>query len=513
MVTVRLHRMPEAGVAKGVRHSCLTQGVPRRTTGATALWSHAEGPEARQSPSPNTHILPRFAPPGVGGTRDRSWRPAEFGVARNVLRKIAALCISALLFAGCGGGGAPASSGFAPVDEAHAVFWDRQTTETAALMAGIVERYNATNPPLPVKIETTGNYGEIYQKTMASIQAKRLPAMAVSYESMTAQYAASGTVASLDSHVADGERGLAPADLEDFFDTVLASCRFAEQGGALLSFPLAKSVLMLYANHRVLREAGIEKPPATWQDFLTQCRTIKEKTGKPGIALSVDCSTISALILSMGGEVLKDGRLQYDQPASIAVFELLETLTKEGLAYQIATRTFDDEAAFAANKIAFTLRTSAGSANMALAMGGKNDDWSVNRIPQADPAKPATIVFGPNVTLFAVGVAQEKAAWGFVKYFTSREVMAEWTLATGYVPFRKSLAEDPKIKAYFDAWPSNRSAYDCLSYARTEPNVAGWQQIRKFVEQAESAVLSGLKTGREAALALQAEAQVELGRS
>lgn len=449
----------------------------------------------------------------TGGTRSRAWRPAESDTACNVLRLLPAFCITLLFFAGCGGDGAPAPSGFAPVDEAHAVFWDRQTTETAALMANIAARYNATNPPLPVKIETTGNYGEIYQKTMASIQAKRLPAMAVSYESMTAQYAASGAVASLDSHVADAERGLAPAEMEDFFETVIASCRFAEQGGALLSFPLAKSVLMLYANHRVLREAGMENPPTTWQEFLEQCRTIKEKTGKPGIALSVDCSTISALILSMGGEVLKDGRLQYDQPASIAVFELLETLTKEGLAYQIAARTFDDEAAFAANKIAFTLRTSAGSANMALAMGGKNDDWSVNRIPQADPAKPATIVFGPNVTLFAVGDAQEKAAWGFVKYFTSREVMTEWTLATGYVPFRKSIAEDPRIKAYFDAWSSNRSAYDCLSFARTEPNVAGWQQIRKLVEQAETSVLSGLKTGREAALALQAEAQAELERS
>jgi ABC-type glycerol-3-phosphate transport system substrate-binding protein len=374
-------------------------------------------------------------------------------------------------------------------------------------------RYNATGPALPVKIETTGNYGEIYQKTMASIQAKRLPAMTVSYESMTAQYAASGAVAALDAHVADGARGLSQEELDDFFPAVLEGNRFAEHGGALLSFPLAKSVLMLYANHRVLREAGIDKPPATWEEFLAQCRAVKAKTGKHGIAISVDCSTISAMILSMGGEVLKDGTLQYDQPASIQSFELLETLVKEELAYAIAPRTFDDEAAFAGDKIAFTLRTSAGSANMAIAMGGKNDDWSVNRIPQADPARPATILFGPNVTLFAVGAAQEEAAWGFVKYFTSREVMTEWTLATGYVPFRKSIAEDPKIKAHFESWPSNRAAFDCLAFARTEPNVAGWQQIRKFVEEAEQSVLSGLKTGREAALALQIEAQAALGRS
>lgn len=453
------------------------------------------------------------APACTGGTRGGSWPPTVIIVARNALRNLSALCVATLLFVGCGGGGEPASSGFAPVDEAHAVFWDRQTTETATLIGEITTRYNATAPALPLKIETTGNYGEIYQKCMASIQAKRLPAMAVSYESMTAQYAGAGAVAPLDSHVADPVRGLKAEDLDDFFPAVLAGNRFESHGGALLSFPLAKSVLMLYANHRVLREAGMEKPPVTWDEFLEQCRVIKAKTGKAGIALSVDCSTISAMILSMGGEVLQDGKLQYDQPAAIKTFELLETLVKEGLAYAIAAKTFDDEAAFAGNKIAFTLRTSAGSANMALAMGGKNDEWSVNRIPQADPTHPATILFGPNVTLFAVGKAQEEAAWGFVKYFTSREIMTEWTLATGYVPFRKSLAEDPKIKAFFDAWPSNRAPYDCLSFARTEPNLSGWQQIRKLVEQAESAVLSGLKSGRDAAIELQSDASKELARS
>lgn len=450
----------------------------------------------------------------AGKPRCRSVRKAiaaHIGGGPRFCKSIAGV-IALTVLAGCGGSGAPTPSGFAPVDETHAVFWDRQTTETAALLGEITARYNATNPARPIKIETTGNYGEIYQKCMASIQAKRLPAMAVSYESMTAQYAASGAVAKLDPHVGDPVRGLSPEDLADFFPAVLEGNRFAAHGDALLSFPLAKSVLMLYANHRVLREAGLEKPPVTWDEFLAQCRTIKEKTGKPGIAISVDCSTISAMILSMGGEVLKDGVLQYDQPVSIQAFELLETLVREGLAYAIAARTFDDEAAFAGNKIAFTLRTSAGSANMAMAMGGKNDDWSVNRIPQADPARPATILFGPNVTIFAVGAPQEEAAWGFVKYFTSPEVMTEWTLATGYVPFRKSLAEVPTIKAFFDAWPSNRAAYDCLAFARTEPNVAGWQQIRKLVEQAESAVLSGLKTGREASVSLQGEAQKELGR-
>jgi multiple sugar transport system substrate-binding protein len=426
---------------------------------------------------------------------------------------IVSAALLALVAAGCGGSGGgtaygpPPSFVFEPIDREHAVFWDRQTTETAALLGEITARYNQQGAPLPVKIETTGDYGEIYQKVMASIRAKQLPAMAVSYESMTAQYRASGAAAALDTLIQDPVRGLRPEELADFYPAVLESNHFEEYGGATLSFPFTKSILMLYANHRVLRAAGIEGPPATWDEFLAQCRTIKAKTGKRAYAISVDCSTISGMIFSMGGEVLKGRVFQYDQPASVAVFELLETLIKEDLAYQIPARTFEDETAFAAGEIAFTIRTSAGSANMALAMGGKNDDWSVNRLPQADPARPAALLFGPNVTLFNVGAVQNEAAWAFVKYFTSPEVMAEWCLATGYVPFRKSVAEDARLQEYWNAWPSNRTAFDCLPIARTEPNVLNWQTIRRIVENAETAVITGLKSGREAAQTLQLDVQ------
>jgi len=421
-----------------------------------------------------------------------------------------ALLVAAL--PGCSSPG-PADGAFRPLNPEKAVFWDRQTTETAALMARIVADFNQTHGGPPVAIETTGNYGEIYRKVMASIQARQLPAMAVTYESMTAQYAASGAVAPLDGLVADPERGLPPEDLEDLFPSVLGSNYYADYAGQLLSFPFAKSVLMLYANHRVLREAGIKGPPATWDEFLAQCRAIREKTGKYAYAISVDCSTVSGMIFSRGGELIVDGKFQYDQPASIETFNLLETLIREKLAFQIQARTFDDEVAFARDDVAFTLRTSAGSENMSLAMGGKNDTWSMNPIPQADPSSPATILFGPNITIFNTGDEQIRAAWDFVRHFTSAPVMTEWALASGYLPFRKSVAQDEGMQAYWDAWPSNRAPYDCLSFARTEPNLPGWQEVRSLVEQAQSAVLAGLKTGPEAARDLQVTAQAVLDRS
>lgn len=430
---------------------------------------------------------------------------------RNVQRLLLA-GMAHLLLAGCGNSAPPPGAGFAPIDPAQAIFWDRQTTETAALLRELVETFNAGHPGIPVAVERAGGYSEIFRKVSASIQARRLPAMAVSYESMTAEYAAAGAVAPLDALVQDPATGFTPEELDDFFPAVLASNRFAQLGGTLYSFPFAKSVLMLYFNKRVLSAAGIAAPPDTWVEFLDQCRAIKKTTGKQAHAISVDCSTVNGLIFSMGGEVFADGRCQYDSPAAIAVFELYETLTKEGLAYQITPGTFDDEVALVNDQIAFTLRTSSGRASVARNMGEVRDRWGWKRIPQADPARPATVLFGPNVTIFNTTQEQQQTAWAFVKYFTSPDVGARWAAETGYLPVRKSALDHPVLQQFWKEWEDGRAAYDCMAFARVEPNVMGWQEVRTLVERALTEVVSGLKPGRQAALELKEAADAALAR-
>jgi ABC-type glycerol-3-phosphate transport system substrate-binding protein len=391
----------------------------------------------------------------------------------------------------------------------HAVFWDRQTTETAQLLEQIVQDFNRGSAGLPLQVEKTGGYGDIYRKVLAGIQARTLPAMAVSYESMTTQYIAAGAAVPLDRLVRDPGRGFSEAELDDFFPVTLETNRYPQHGGKLYSFPFAKSVLMLYFNREILRKAGISEPPATWEEFLEQCRRVKTATGDYAHAIHVDCSTVSGMIFSMGGEILRGSETLYDQPAAIRVFELYEQLVREKLAYQITPGTFDDEVALANGQVAFTLRTSGGRLNMAMAMGDV-ERWGMAPIPQADPNAPGTVLFGPNVTLFDVGAEQVACAWDFVRHFTSVEQQVQWALKTGYLPIRRSAEQHPALQAHWKEWKYNRAAFDCLAFARTEPNVQGWQEIRGLVERELAAVLSGLKSGRTAALDLKEAADAVL---
>ncbi len=425
------------------------------------------------------------------------------------MKNVTAL-LACVLLAGCGPRGP--KEGFAPIDPEAAVFWDRQTTETAELLQQLAADFNASwkeGPPL--KVERSGGYDEIFRKTSASIRAHVLPSMAVCYENMTAQYIPTGAVRALDEYMRDAQTGFSQSELDDFFPAVLETNRYAEFGGKMYSFPFTKSVLMMYFNKAVLAKAGFDRPPDTWDEFLAQCRAVKAKTGKFAYAVNPDCSTIDGMIFSRGGEVYADGKARFDSPESIAVFELYETLAKEGLAYQISA-AFDDEIAFSKDDVAFTFRTGSGRIHVAALMQDRMDQWGLVRIPQADPAHPRTVLYGGNICLFNTTPEQARTAWAFVKYFTSKETMVRWALGTGYLPFRRSVADDPAVKDLWAQWPYSRASFDCLDFARPEPNIRGWQEVREVVAKALRQVLDGNLTGREAAAALQRQTEELLKR-
>ncbi|GMV99104.1 MAG: ABC transporter substrate-binding protein [Candidatus Hydrogenedentota bacterium] len=427
------------------------------------------------------------------------------------------LTVLCLALPGCGGSGTgsgPASEDapFKSIDPAAVVLWDRQTQEFSDLIKNIADTFNKDREGLPVRVEYMGDYSDIYRKVTLSIQAGELPSMAVGYESMTAEYVRLGAVRPLGEFIRDPELGFSEEEIADFFPGVVDTNRYGQFGGEYYSFPFCKSVLTLFFNKRVLKKAGFDGPPQTWDDFLEQCRAVRAKTGNYGYALNADCSTLNGMIFSRGGDIVSGNQSLYDSPQSIAAFEFLETLAKEKLAYQITPGTYDDREAFAQDKAAFFFRSSVHRPFTQKLMQGDQDAWGLAMIPQADPANPSTVLYGPNVMVFKTGNEQERVAWEFIRHFTSPEISSNWALITGYIPMHKSSAADPRVQAYWKEWEYNRVPFDSLAVARAEPNLVGWQEVRSLVERAWSDVMSEVKTGREAALELKQQADAVLAR-
>jgi len=416
-------------------------------------------------------------------------------------------CCAALCAALCSCGKTePRPTGpFEPIDDSAAVFWDRQTNETAALLDGLIAEFNAEHEGLPLRVEHTGGYGDIYQKTVASIEAGTLPAMSVAYESMVVDYADRGAVVDLRPFFDDSLRGFSAERRDDFLPSILEACYYPEFGGAMLSFPFTKSVLVMYVNETVLREAGIDTPPETWDEFLVQCRRVKAETGKHALSFDVDASTFNGMVFSMGGALIADGVSQYDSEAALGVFRLLETLAQEKLLIQNPPRTFNDQIAFGNDEIAFAFRPSSSIPYFEQTKEGRGG-WRVVPIPQSDPSSPGTVLYGANLTLFNTAPEQVETAWAFARFFARPDVLARWCAGSGYVPFRRTAAEHPALAETWDAWPSARVPFACLEFARAEPRVRGWQEIRAEIEHAVTAVITGMQPADAAAQSLKANA-------
>ena len=73
-------------------------------------------------------------------------------------------------------------------------------------------------------------------------------------------------------------------------------------------------------------------------------------------------------------------------------------------------------------------------------------------IPQANPENAKVISQGPSLCIFQKENPQEVvASWLFVKFLTTNvDFQAEFSVASGYVPVLKSVAENADYKAYLE---------------------------------------------------------------
>jgi multiple sugar transport system substrate-binding protein len=406
-----------------------------------------------------------------------------------------------------GSSGGAAAGGSVALD-----FWHTRTKSEAKALEGIAADFNAANPDVKITPQYQGNYTQLFRKVTASIQTHQLPALAVAFESMIAEYMAADIIVPLDGYLKDPKYGLSAESLADIYPAYLQTNRFPQFNNQLLSFPFTKSNLMLYYNRDLLQKAGFKGPPATWDEFVTQCQAIKKQTGKPVWAFDIDASTIDGVIYSFGGELLSADRKHtlFASPAALKMFELYHRLFREGLAYQVGQEDANNE--FANGSAAFLTRSSTQRPVLERLIS-KPFHWDLAIIPHGPGVKPVTVMYGANICIFKSTPEKQTDAWRFIQYFTSTPITARWATQTGYLPVRKSAAEDPALKKLFADNPRARRAFDVLPDARPEPNVAGWQEVRDLIGEAITSVINDQATPQDAAQTLKKKADAVIGKT
>lgn len=418
----------------------------------------------------------------------------------------ALILLPCLLLPGCSKGGKPAQpKTTSPADVEsldpsgqEITFWYQHTREREAEMKALIADFNETNEwHIKVTGEYAGDYGQIYNKMMAGIQGGEVPNLVVAYQNQAAGYAQADALVDLNPYVDSKRWGLSSEEKADFFRAFWNQDVFPSLGGKRLGFPPNRSMEVLYYNEDWLHELGYKAPPTTWQEFASMCRRAavqpfgKSLGGRSvGYVVSIDASRFAAMVFSRGGEVANKDLTAYtlDTPAARETMRLIQQLCQVKAAIPAPDREAD-QANFAAGRALFNIRSSSGLPFYKSAVdAGAKFRWSATSLPHSTP-EPVQDVYGASVSIPVTTPEAQLAAWLFLKWLTEPDQQARWAKVSNYFPTRKSTAE--AMKDYFASHPTYAKLYKLLKYGKSEPAIAGYDEVRSEIEKAMADVIHG----------------------
>jgi len=379
---------------------------------------------------------------------------------------------------------------------ARITFWYQHSGDRDKAMQAMLQDFNATNPwKITVRGEYAGPYDQVYNKMVAAIAAGRPPELVVAYQNQAATY--DDALVDLNPYVNDPKWGIA-GELGDFFAGFINQDVSAQLGGKRLGFPPNRSIEVLYYDEAMLRQAGINGPPHTWEEFAVDCQRVTNTARDTyGYALdSLDASHIFAFVISRGGAfTTPDGKgYALDSPQMKDSMLFMRRLVAGGWARKIAKK-FDDQSEFGNAKSAFTMSSTSGlTFYQATVKAGRNGvfPWSVAAIPQARPsAEPAIDLYGASVSVPKTTPQKQLAAWLFIRWFSEPRQQAAWTHVSLYFPVRKSV--EPLIRDILSSDAKFSAAWEVLKRAdlKSEPSFVGYDLVRDAISAAYNRVLDG----------------------
>ena len=399
-------------------------------------------------------------------------------------------------------------------------FWHQHSRIRQDMLVEIVDAFNTTNPyGITVIQENQGSYRDIFNKMLVLLGTDETPDLVVAYQNQAATYQVVDGLIDMAPLVRSEKWGYPEEELADFFPGFLRSDVNPTFDNKRLGFPPNRSMEMLYYNLSWLQELGYEGPPTTPIEFAEMaCKAVEQPysgaTGggrSLGYEISIDASRFASWTFAFGGDIFdyETGRFTLlSDAAAIAAMYFLQDLTERGC-MDIVTEDYGDQTNFGQGRTLFTVGSSSGFPYYREAIeAGATFEWSVGAIPHITP-EPVMNVYGASVSMPAGHSAEsELATWLFLKYYTSREVQADWARASNYFPVRASVAAD--LGDYFEADPAYEAAFSFLQYGVAEPPVPGYDFVRNLIEGEMAAILDGADVlGTLAAAELEANALLD----
>ena len=295
-------------------------------------------------------------------------------------------------------------------------------------------------------------------------------------------------------------------------DDIVGAARnyYTTADGEFSSMPWNTSTPIFYSNQDILDKAGIDEPPATWEDLAADCEKIMKLDDAPSSCASwPNHAWFPEQALAEQGGLLADqdngrsGRAENVDLTSeefVSFIDYWKKLNDDGNFYYSGKQEDWDgpKNAFGGQEVAFLCSSSGDGTAVVTDAQDAGFEVTVSKMPRfADQEYVGNIIGG--ATLWLTAGLDEKTTDGalaFMQFVNNPDNAASWHKTTGYIPITNASVEVLENEGWFDENPYQMVATEQLDESAEVPAAAGvllgnFVAIRKEVTQAVEDILTG----------------------
>jgi multiple sugar transport system substrate-binding protein len=295
-------------------------------------------------------------------------------------------------------------------------------------------------------------------------------------------YADSGALLTLDDATIGDYPNLAASN---FVDGVAGDATAID--GKIVSVPWVSDTRVLFYRSDILSEAGIDTPPATWDELRADAKTLAGRgDGQYGYYIPQWDSALPAVMTwSMGGDIVDgDGMIDFDTPEFAKALDVYTGLYADG---SVPTNSdFDQTQGFVSGIAPMLISGPYLAAAIKDAAPELDGKWSVTTVPAGTQA--TSLLAGSNMAVWGK-TANQAGSLQLLNYLSDPKVQVQWYTLDGQLPTTKAaladdtLTADPLVAVYSKQ----------LADSRLLPLVPNWdgETGKALLDALNSIVLTG----------------------
>lgn len=371
------------------------------------------------------------------------------------------------------------------------------------VVAQLIPEFERQNPGIRIELQQLP-WTAAHEKLLTAFAGDALPDVCAIGNTWIPEFALIGALSPLDARIA----GTPAVDLDDYFagawDTGVVD-------GHVYGLPWYVETRLPFYRRDLLEQAGIDAPPANWDQWRTAMAAIKREVGPERYAILLPINEFEPLLnlaIQQPDPLLRDGSRygNFRSPGFKRALAFYEEMFDKGWAPRVSnTQIANVWDEFGRGYFSFYINGPWNIAEFRKRLPAElSQSWMTMPMPGPD-GPGASVANGTSFVIFT-GSQHKDAAWKWIAYLSQSEVQIRFHAMTGDLPPRRSAWQSEALNN--DAYA--RAFRDQLERAKPTPKVPEWERIATEMRLVAEQMVNGRLTVDEAAAELDRRADAIL---